>query len=143
MRSRVADQSGPVRIPRQIQEARGLDATFTRGLVEVRGEFLFNRWEVFRVAADPRDVSYYIEARTSVGPGVFVAARFNAIHFRDLPRSSGTVDRWDYDVRRWQLGSGYRLSRSTEIRGEYMINTTLGRDDPRDNLFSIQWWWTL
>jgi len=142
MRPQVADQFGPVNLTRQVQEAYGLDAAFARGHVEVRGEVLFNRWEVSLAAADPRDVSYYVDTRVTLAPGLFAAARFNAIHFRDLARSTGGVDRWDYNVRRWQVGSGYRLGRNTEIRGEYMINTTLGRVDPQDNLLSLQWWWT-
>ena len=73
-------------------------------------------------------------------PGLFVAARYNAIHFLELRRSNGQMERWDYDRRRWQFGAGYRLGRSSEIRGEYMINTTVDADDPRDNLLSLQWW---
>jgi hypothetical protein len=64
---------------------------------------------VFRVADDPRDVSYYLELKTTLLAGLFVAARHNAVHFRELARASGVADRWDYDVRRLQLGSGYRL----------------------------------
>ena len=80
--------------------------------------------------ATPRDVSYYVEGQTRIAAGLFVAARYNAIHFRDLPRSNGQPDRWDYDMRRWQFGAGYRLGRSSEIRGEYMINTTVDQRRP-------------
>src|SRR5262249_21975988 len=118
------------------------EATFTRGHLDARGELLFNRWEVFRVPSDPRDVSYYVETRVTLVPGLFAAARVSGIHFRELERSTGAADRWDYDMRRLQLGSGYRLGRRTEIRAEYMINRTLDRADPRDNLLSLQWWWT-
>jgi predicted porin len=89
----------------------------------------------------PKDVSYYAEARMRLGAGVFGALRASGIHFRDLSRSGGARDRWDYDVRRLQLGAGYRLSRATEVRAEYMINTTSGRDDPRDDLVSVRWGW--
>jgi hypothetical protein len=140
MRSSVIDPVSGVRVPKQDQEAFGVDATFSRGLVDIRGELLVNRWEVFRAPGDPRDVSYYVEGQARVAAGLFVAARYNAIHFRDLPRSNGQPDRWDYDMRRWQFGTGYRLGRRSEIRAEYMINTTVGRDDPRDDLLSVQWW---
>ncbi|BCS31677.1 hypothetical protein TBR22_A08800 [Luteitalea sp. TBR-22] len=128
--------------PRQDQETWGLDATFERGRHAIRGELLVNRWEVFRVAEAPRDVSGYVEAQATLAAGWFVAARANAIVFRDLARSSGVRDRWDYDMSRYQFGTGYRLGRSSEIRGEYMINRTVGRDDPRDDLLSLQWSWT-
>ncbi len=140
MRPGVVDPVTGTRVPRQDQEAYGVDATYSRGHVDIRGELLLNRWEVFRAPGDPRDVSYYLEGQVRVAAGVFLAARYNAIHFRDLQRSNGRPDRWDYDRRRWQIGAGYRLGRSSEIRGEYMINSTVDRDDPRDNLLSLQWW---
>lgn len=125
--------------PRQEQETWGLDATFERGRYALRGELLVNRWEVFRVTEAPRDVSGYVEAQATLAAGWFVAARANAITFRDLPRSSGVRDRWDYDMSRYQFGTGYRLGRASEIRGEYMINRMVGREDPRDDLLSLQW----
>lgn len=98
---------------------------------------------MFRVIDDPRDISYYVAGRMTLAPGRFAAVRYNAIHFRDIERQAGGRARWDYDVRRWQLGAGYRLGRGTEIRGEYMINRRSGDGaDPRDNLLSVQWWWT-
>lgn len=142
MRSSVVDPVTGAGVPRQDQEAFGVDATYSRGLVDIRGELLVNRWEVFRAPGDPRDVSYYIEGQTRLAAGLFVAARYNAIHFRDLARTNGQPDRWDYDMRRWQFGAGYRLGRSSEIRAEYMVNDTVDHDDPRDNLLSLQWWWT-
>ena len=142
MRSNVVDPVTGLRVPQQDQETYGLDTTFSRGLVDVRGELLLNRWEVFRAPGDTRDVSYYLEGQVRIAAGLFVAARYNAIHFRELARSNGQPDRWDYDRRRWQVGAGYRLGRSSEIRGEYMINTTVDSDDPRDNLLSLQWWFT-
>ena len=141
MRPTVADARGPLSIPRQNQDLVGLEAAFTRGHVAIRGELLFDRWEVFRAAGDPQDVSYYAETRVVLAPGLFAAARYGAIHFLDLVRSTGAEDRWDYDVRRLQLGAGYRLGRTTELRAEYMINRTLGRTDPRDNLLSLQTTW--
>jgi hypothetical protein len=142
MREGVIDPVTGTRVPRQDQETYGLDATWSRGLVDIRGELLINSWEVFRAPGTPRDVSYYVEGQTRVAAGLFLAARYNAIHFQELSRSNGQMDRWDYDRRRWQFGAGYRLGRSSEIRGEYMINTTLDADDLRDNLLSLQWWFT-
>lgn len=142
MRSRVFDAAGAVDPGGQMQELRAVDASFRRGYLDVRAEMFFNRWEVFRVGEDPRDMSYYVETRITLAPGLFAAARYNAIQFRDLARASGRPDRWDYDMRRWQVGVGYRFGRSSEVRGEYLHNRTLGRADPRDDLVSLRWSWT-
>jgi class 3 adenylate cyclase len=134
---------GPDVVGRQLQDFRGLHAIINRGGLDVRIELVSNAWEVFRVKDPPRDVSYSIEARQTLSAGLFVAARYGAIHFRDLERASGVVDRWDYDRRRLQLGAGYRLGRGMGIRGEYMFNWTVEATDPADNLLSIKWWLAL
>lgn len=143
MRPDVRDPLGPLAIPAQNQEIAGLEASVARGHLSVHGELLFNRWEVFRATGSPRDLSYYAEARVRAGAGIFGAVRVSGIRFRKLGRSGGTLDRWDYDVRRLQIGAGYRLGPSTELRAEYMVNSTTGRADPRDNLLSVRWSWTL
>jgi class 3 adenylate cyclase len=130
-------------VPRQTQDARGVEAVFRRSHLAIHSELVFNRWDVFRVADPARDVSYYVEARQTLAPGVFVAGRYGGIHFRDLARAAGGAGRWDYDVRRWQVGAGYRLGRSSEVRGEYMINRTLAATDPDDNLLALRWSITL
>jgi hypothetical protein len=142
MRPDVEDASGPLAVDRQGQRTRGVDATYTRGHLQVNSELVFNTWDLFRAADTPADVSYYIEARRTLTAGVFVAARYSAIHFRPLQRADGVEDRWDYDQRRWQVGAGYRLGRSAEIRAEYMVNRTLGTVDPRNDLLSLRWWLT-
>jgi class 3 adenylate cyclase len=141
LRRGVEDGFGPIEVGRHLQEARAVEATFRRGHLDVRSELVVNRWEVPRVIDDPTDLSYYVEARMTLAPGLFGAIRYNAIHVLEIARLAGGTERWDYDVRRWQFGAGYRLGRSTEVRGEYLINRTLERPDPRDNLFTLQWWW--
>ncbi|HYJ78129.1 MAG TPA: adenylate/guanylate cyclase domain-containing protein, partial [Longimicrobiaceae bacterium] len=49
-----------------LQELWGFEAAFTRGGVEARAELLLDRWEVPNLADDPRDVSYYAEARVKL-----------------------------------------------------------------------------
>lgn len=142
LRPGVSDAAGPVETGRTDQEAFGLEAAFQRGHVEVLSEVVVNRWQVFRVIDDPRDVSYHVEGRVTFAPGLYGALRYSAIHFREIRRQAGGQGRWDYDVRRLQLGAGYRLGRGTGIRGEYMVNERAGNTtDPRDNLLSLQWWW--
>jgi hypothetical protein len=50
---------------------------------------------------------------------------------------------WDYDTRRIQLGAGYRITESLEVRGEMMLNSLDGPNDPSDNLFAVQASWTI
>jgi hypothetical protein len=122
-----------------VQETWNAEAVFARGRTTLRGELFINRWQVPNLDDDPRDLSWYLESRYSIAAGLFVAARWNEIRFNDLTLD-GSAEPWDRDVRRIQLGAGYRILRNTGVRAEYVLNRTRS-DDPRDNLFAIQWWW--
>jgi class 3 adenylate cyclase len=139
-REQVRDALGVVETGRQSQDIRAVDVTFRRGYTAIHGELVFNGWEVFRLAAHPRDVSYYVEGRRTIAMGIFAAVRYGATHFLDVEATPGTRARWDYDMRRWQMAAGYRLGRNSEVRAEYMINRSIGTTDPRDNMLSFQWW---
>jgi hypothetical protein len=123
----------------------GLEATFTRGFVEVRGELLHDKWQVPRVHDDPIDVSYYVETKVKTRTGLFGSARYSAIHFNDLHYDNGSTSPWDYDVRRVQLGAGYRVSEPLEVRGEVMLNHSAAPPSlkPHANLYSVQASWFL
>ncbi|MBI4408998.1 MAG: adenylate/guanylate cyclase domain-containing protein [Gemmatimonadetes bacterium] len=119
----------------------GFHAAFQRGSAQLRGELFLDDWHVANVPQEVRDVSYYLEAVLTLAPGLYTAARYSAIHFNELTRSDGRREPWDYDIRRWQLGAGYRLARNLGVRAEYAWNRALGPVDPRDDLASVQAWW--
>lgn len=121
------------------QEILGAEAVFARGPATVRAEAFSDRWNVPNIGDDVRDLSYSIEGKLKLTPGLFAAARFGEIRFNELAGPTG-AERWDHNIRRLQFGAGYRLLRNTEIRAEYLLSRT-ERNDPRDNLFSVQWWW--
>jgi class 3 adenylate cyclase len=139
------DATGPLPAgtgPRDFdQEAAGLETVFSRGHVTLRGELFVNRWEVPNVAPDPRDVSFYVEAAVRVATGLTLAGRWNELRFNRLPGAGGADALWDFDVRRIQLGAGYRLLHNAGIKVEHGLTRTLGTRDPRDDLTSIQLWW--
>jgi hypothetical protein len=122
-----------------IQEIWNGELFFARGNSAIRAEIFLDTWEVPNLTEDPGDISWYVEARQKLVAGLFVAGRWSEIRFDELLRNT-TPEPWDHDVRRFQLGGGYRILQNTELRAEYLINRTSG-SDPRDNLFSLQWWW--
>jgi len=120
----------------------GLDATYARGPVEARAELLVDRWDVPNVRDYPRDVSFYAETKVKLTPGLFAAARYSGIRFDRIDNGSGTEEPWDYPVDRLQLAAGYRVGRSTEIRAEYMLNSTDAPPAGSDDLFAVRWSWS-
>jgi len=121
----------------------GFEANFARGPVEARGELLLDSWDVANLGDDyPRDVSFYLESKVKLAAGLFAAARYSGIRFDRIADGSGGRARWDYPVDRLQLAAGYRLGRSTELRAEYMLNSTSAPPAGSDDLFAVRWSWS-
>ncbi|MBV9110329.1 MAG: HAMP domain-containing protein [Gemmatimonadetes bacterium] len=131
----------PESLKHYTQTLWGFDAAFARGPVEAKGELLLDSWEVPNVADYPKDVSFYAETKVKLTPGLFAAARYSGIRFNHISNGAGATELWDYPVDRVQLGAGYRLGRNTEVRAEYMINSTSAPPAGNDNLFSVRWSW--
>jgi Adenylate and Guanylate cyclase catalytic domain len=121
------------------QEIWGFEASFARGPVEARGELFLDRWQVPNVADDARDVSYYVESKVKLSPGLFAAARYGALRFNEIRGSDGVRRAWDYDVDRLQLAAGYRLTRTTEVRAEYLATFTAAPPHADDDLLAVRW----
>jgi class 3 adenylate cyclase len=124
------------------QRILALEATYSRGPLVARGELFHDSWDVPNVSDAADDLSWYVEAQSDVVAGLWLAARFGAIHYLDLENGSGSPATWDYDVRRLQASVGYRLVRNAEIKAEWMRNDLSGPRDPSDNLLSFQLWWS-
>lgn len=120
----------------------GFEGTFARGPVEARGELLLDRWDVPNLADYPRDVSFYLESKVKLTAGLFAAARYSGIRFDRIDDGAGGQARWDYPVDRLQLAAGYQLGRSTELRAEYMLNSTDAPPAGSDDLFAVRWSWS-
>jgi class 3 adenylate cyclase len=121
----------------------GMEAAFARGPLEARGELLLDRWEVPNLPGNaPRDVSFYAESRLKLTPGVFAAARYSGIRFNRVADGTGARQRWDYPADRLQLAAGYRLSRNTELRGEYLLASSSAPPEGGDDLLSLRWSWS-
>jgi adenylate cyclase len=125
-----------------VQELWNGNLAFSRGRVEAHAEVFVNRWEVPNLQETPRDVAYYIEGKLRLVPGTYIASRYNTIRFNEMTRSGGEREPWDHDMDRWQLAAGYRLTRASELRAEYMVNRNMAPARPADDLLSLQFWWS-
>lgn len=133
---------GGEKVSHFFQELWGLEAAFARGPVEARAELIYDTWDVPNVEEYPRDLSWYAETKVKLSPGLFAAARYSGIRFNRIATGGATQEFWDYPVDRVQLAGGYRLSRTTEVRAEYMLNSTDAPPHASDDLFSVRWSWS-
>lgn len=119
----------------------GLEMVFERGHTSLRAEAFHDSWQVVNVEEDVVDISYSVEAVQTLLPGLHVAARYGAITFSEhADPPNDQITWWDYDVRRVQVGGGWRFLRNAGVKAEYMI-TRAADNDPDDDLASVQLWW--
>lgn len=127
------------------QVAWGLDAEYGAGPVVVRGEAVWNRWELPANDTPGRwlpphvdSFSYYIESKVTVAAGIFLGGRFDGMNFDEITSPAGKTQDWDADVTRYEVGAGWRPNRATEVR--YVYQGWNYPDDPQfdTGLYALQ-----
>ncbi len=78
-----------------------------------------------------------MEAQATLLPGLHAAARLDEIRFNRIRGAAGARQQWDYDTRRLQLGGGYQIGPTVQVKAEYGLTRSDG-PDPSDDLFSLQ-----
>lgn len=106
---------------RSTQQAFGIDAELSRDYWVVRGEAIWNRWQVPTLARDLVAASMFVEGSYKLAPASFVAARLDRLTFSRLPGSHETAS-WDAPVTRLEAGIGYYIRRNLVAKGTYQHN---------------------
>lgn len=103
------------------QQALGVDLEYSRDHVLVRGEAIWNQWEVPTLSQDLDAYSVFVEGRYKIAPGVFVASRIDRLTFGKISLAAGSRT-WDAPVTRLETGVGYYLRRNLLAKGAYQYN---------------------
>ena len=122
---------------RSSQHALGLDAEYSRDHWMVRGELIWNRWELPTLSRTLDATSAFVEGRYKISPGIFVATRIDRLSFSELPSSFGTAT-WDAPVTRLETGAGYYIRRNLLAKGTYQHNWRDGGTVTSRGLFAAQ-----
>jgi hypothetical protein len=121
------------------QEMISADASFARGMWNVRGEVVVDRWEVPNLAARPAEIAYGAEALIDLAAGWSVGARVGYLDFRPLEGGSNAPVDWDRDVLRTEASLGYRIVRNAGVLvSGYWQDAGLGGDTV---LSGLRAWW--
>ena len=113
-----------------VQQAFGADAEYSRGYWLLRAEGVWSGWDMPAIR-EPlvfgplRARALSVEGRYKLWPGLYAAARLDDLAFNQLP---GTAVSWDADVRRVEVGLGWRVRRHVLFKAVYQHNR---RDDGR------------
>jgi hypothetical protein len=119
------------------QQALGADAEYSRDHWMLRGELIWNRWQVPTLTRTLDATSAFAEGRYKISPGVFVASRIDRLTFSDLTASFGTQT-WDAPVTRLETGVGYYIRRNLLAKGAYQHNWRDGGRVTSRGLFAAQ-----
>ena len=72
---------------RSTQQALGVDAEYSRDHWMLRGELIWNQWQVPTLSRTLDATSAFVEGRYKISPGVFVASRIDRLSFSELASS--------------------------------------------------------
>jgi len=103
------------------QQALGLDVEYSRDYWLIRGEAIWNRWQVPTLSQNLAATSAFVEGRYKILPGMFVAGRLDRLNFSRLATSAQNRT-WDAPVTRIETGVGYYLRPNLLAKGAYQHN---------------------
>jgi hypothetical protein len=100
-------------------------------------ELFLTRFEVPNVGnADL--LSYYAEAKYSITPSLFAAARWNQQLYGSIPNGLGGVETWDSDMLRADVALGYRFTRHLQTKIQYSYGHRAGAVQQGEQLVAAQ-----
>lgn len=103
-----------------IQQTLGLDMRWAHRNLIVSGEIITSEFET-PAAGDLRVTSGFVQARWKVSPGFWLAARFGQMLAND---ATGTDAAWQPDVRRIEIGAGWRVTPGVLLKTGYGFTRT-------------------
>jgi hypothetical protein len=122
---------------RSTQQALGLDVEYARDYWILRGELIWNQWQVPTIVRNLEATSAFVEGTYKVWPGLFVASRIDRLSFSELPSTQGSLT-WDAAVTRLETGVGYYVRRNLLARAAYQHNWRDGGLVRSRGLFALQ-----
>ena len=125
-------------LDRTRQNALGLDAEYSRDHWLLRGELIWNQWQVPTLSPALEATSAFLEGRYKISPGLFVASRIDHLGFATLPSASGGALSWDAPVTRLETGAGYYIRRNLLAKAAYQYNWRDGGLVRNLGLFAVQ-----
>jgi hypothetical protein len=119
------------------ENALGFDVEYSRDHWLVRGEGIWNRWDMPTVSGPLDARSAFIEGTYKLRPRLFLAARADKLAFNKVVGSIQTRT-WDAPVTRVEAGFGAYVQRNLLVRGVYQYNWRDGGLTRRLGQFAAQ-----
>lgn len=91
------------------------DLSLEGGHFALRSEGITGAWES-PLIGDLDFTAGYAELKYALAFGGYVAGRYDALRFGDIPDAAGLQHSWDSNVDRYEVGAGYRFNRDVVVK---------------------------
>lgn len=122
---------------RSTQRAFGVDAEYSRDHWLLRGEAVWDQWEVPTLPSAINASSFFVEGTYKIRPGLFAAARIDTLQFERVTTALQSRT-WDAPITRFETGLGFYVQRNLLVKGTYQHNRRDGGQVRRRSLVAIQ-----
>jgi hypothetical protein len=119
------------------QTLAGVDLQWASGDWDVFAELIWTRFEAPNLE-DLELVSWYVEGKYTILPGLFGAARLAQTTFGEIEDAAGESRQWDRNVYRIELGGGYFFTKNLFVKLTGQVNRHAGGREPDDDLLALQ-----
>lgn len=116
------------------QTTVGIDVTYELRSLQVWAELARASFDVPRIGT-VRALSGFIEARYKLAPRLWLSGRWNQSRF-DQP--AGLPQSWDRDLKRLDVGLGFRHTTHVATKVEYSVGDQAGSDTNGNQLLAVQ-----
>jgi len=99
----------------------GYDLHFSRGHLEVYSESFYSYWE-HPYLENLTSLTGYVETKYAIGVQWWLAGRFGFFEPGKLTNDAGDDVHWDYPVKRYEFGIGYKAARKVQIKLVAQLN---------------------
>lgn len=83
----------------------------------VFSEFVRSTWDATVDEGSLSNWSWYIDAKYKIHPKFYIAGRYDMMNFSEImDPATGKKDRWDYNVKRYEAGMGFRITTDANIK---------------------------
>ncbi len=120
------------------QTLAGVDVQYGWGDLDVFAEAYWTRFDA-PATGEIDLVTWYVEGKYTILPGLFGAARVGQVQFGDVRDASGELHQWDRNVTRVEFGGGYFFTKNLFLKSGVELNYTHGGREPHDTLWMTQW----
>ena len=115
----------------------GYELYFAKRYLEIYSEAFYSTWE-YPGLPDLDLISGYFEFKYKFRPRWYVAGRFGLSEPGEIETAPGINEKWDYALRRYEFGLGYKALRKMTIKLVTQINRFDQTDSFDNNLIALQ-----